>query len=245
MTQPVALARTVLGGGSRRALLLHGLTSAGSTWWRTAEALVLLGFTVTAPDLRAHGSSPAGDELSIEAYRDDVLLLGERWDLLIGHSLGGAVAAAALAVEPTYAARVILEDPAVDSEVTGRFLAESPAPIVNPTFASVAREHPDWHRRDVELKVEALRACGPEVSERTMADAAPWDVWPGILGLEVPALIVAADITVGSLMSEDREREAVESSADLRVVRIAGAGHSMHRDSFDDFVALVREFVVV
>ena len=45
MTNPVALSTTVWGDGSRRALLLHGLTSAGSTWWRIAEDLAELGYT--------------------------------------------------------------------------------------------------------------------------------------------------------------------------------------------------------
>ena len=110
MTKPVALSTTVWGRGPRRALLLHGLTSAGSTWWRLGEDLATAGFTTVAPDLRAHGTSPVGDNLSIESYRDDVLLLGGGWDLLVGHLLGGAVAAAVMAANPSFAAKVVLED---------------------------------------------------------------------------------------------------------------------------------------
>ena len=65
MSNPVALATTVWGNGPRRAMLLHGLTSAATTWWRVGPALAALGFTVVAPDLRGHGKSPAGDSLSI------------------------------------------------------------------------------------------------------------------------------------------------------------------------------------
>ena len=63
MTMPVALTTSVWGTGPRRALLLHGLSSAGSTWWREAPELADLGFTVVAPDLRAHGTSPKGERL--------------------------------------------------------------------------------------------------------------------------------------------------------------------------------------
>ena len=62
MTKPVALSTTVWGEGPHRALLLHGLTSAGSTWWRLAEDLAKIGYAVVAPDLRGHGTSPAGDD---------------------------------------------------------------------------------------------------------------------------------------------------------------------------------------
>ena len=243
MTNPVALTTTIWGSGSRRALLLHGLTSAASTWWRTGEALAERGFTVIAPDLRAHGRSPVGDVLSIDAYRDDVLLLGEGWDVLVGHSLGGAVAAAVLAARPQFAARAVFEDPAIDSDVTAQFLADSPEPLANPTVFAVAAEHPDWHPRDVELKVEALRACGPKVGERTMADAAPWDVWPMILNLSIPTLVVAADLAVGSLVSQSKELEVEQSAGPIDLVRIAGAGHSMHRDGFATYSSLLLEFL--
>lgn len=244
MTRPVALSTTVWGDGPQRALLLHGLTSAGSTWWRLAAELVELGFTVVAPDLRAHGTSPAGDDLSIESYRDDVLLLGNGWDAVVGHSLGGAVAAAVLAARPDFASRVVFEDPAIDSRVTARLLADSPEPLGNPTIEAIAAEHPNWHPRDVELKVEALLACGPHVSDRTMTDAAPWDVWPDVLALQIPGLIVAADPELGSLVSKEKGVQAEATNAHLRFVLLDGAAHSMHRDAYDRFMPLVREFVV-
>ncbi len=244
MTNPVALATTVWGDGPRRALLLHGLTSAASTWWRTAAALAESGFTVVAPDLRAHGASPVGDSLSIESSRDDVLLLGNGWDLLVGHSMGGAVAAAVLMARPDFANQIVLEDPAIDSNVTAEFIADSPEPLTSPTVAAVPAEHPNWHPRDVELKVEALLACGPHIVDRTMADAAPWDLWPDIVRLMTPTLIAAADPVVGSLVSAEKAAE-IDPNGSVRLIRVPGAGHSMHRDAFERFVALVRDFVRV
>lgn len=244
MTQPVALATTVWGTGAKRALLLHGLSSAGANWWRVAEELANHGFTVVAPDLRAHGKSPAGDNLTIESYRDDVLLLGGSWDLLVGHSLGGTIAAAAMAVRPSLAKQVILEDPAVSSTETARLLADSPEPSAHPTIAGIAAEHPDWHPRDVELKVEALLQCGVEGPTRTMEDASPWDVWPEVLALPVPTLLLAADPELGSLVSAEMGAEATEENGLVDFVLVEGAGHSMHRDSYDRFMALVRRFVL-
>ncbi|MCP3994694.1 MAG: alpha/beta hydrolase [bacterium] len=244
MTNPVALATTVWGDGSRRALLLHGLTSAASTWWRTGEALAGMGFTVVAPDLRGHGASPAGDCLSIEAMRDDVLLLGNGWDLLVGHSLGGAIAAAALAAYPDFARRSVLEDPAIDSGVTARFLDDLPEPLQNPTVAAIAAQNPTWHPYDVELKLEALLACGPKVADRVMQDAAPWDVWSEIVLSAQPTLVIGADPMLGSLVSEDKAIEMRTHRGSVRFARIPGAGHSMHRDTFDQFIELVRGFVV-
>ena len=242
MTNPVALATSVWGNGERRALLLHGLTSAGSTWWRTGEALADLGFTVVAPDLRGHGSSPRGDSLSLEAYRDDVLLLGDGWDLLVGHSLGGAIAALVMAAAPRFADSVVLEDPAMDSDITTEFISQSPEPLANPTVAAVAAEHPTWHPRDVEFKVQALLASGPHISQETIEDAAPWDVWPAIESMSVPVLVLAADLEFGSLVSPQRAA-AIADAERMTCLRMTGAGHSLHRDAFEEYFERIREFV--
>lgn len=243
MTQPVALATTVWGNGPRRALLLHGLTSAGSTWWRLAEDLAGLGFTVVAPDLRGHGTSPAGDNLSIESYRDDVLLLGNGWDVVVGHSLGGAIAAAVVDADPGFARSVVLEDPAINSDGTAEFLASFPPPSAHPTVDQIAAENPTWHPRDVELKVTALLQCGPEVSDRTMTDASPWDVWPAVLSTRMPTLLMAADPVEGALVSARQGAEAEARNDMIEFVLLDGAGHSMHRDDYDRFLPLVRGFL--
>lgn len=243
MTNPVALTTTVWGDGPRRALVLHGLTSSGAIWWRVAEELAGIGYTVVAPDLRAHGTSPTGDDLTIDSYRDDVLALGGGWDLLIGHSLGGAIAASVMAAEPTFAGSVVLEDPAVDSAETARLLADSPPQTDNPTIEAVAAEHPDWHERDVELKVQALLQCGAEAPARTMEDASPWNLWPEILGIQVPTLLLAADPEQGSLVSAELGDAAQQRNDLIDFVLLEGAGHSMHRDSYDQFMALIHRLV--
>ena len=243
MTNPVALSTTIWGDGPRRALLLHGLTSAGANWWQVAAGLVGLGYTVVAPDLRGHGTSPKGDDLSLESYRDDVLLLGAGWDLLIGHSLGGAIATLVLANRPDFCGRVVLEDPALDSVETERLLRDSPEPLANPTIDTVAAEHPDWHPRDIELKVQALLQCGVEASPRTMADSSPWDLWDEAKALEVPSLLLAADPDQGALVSPQRGAEVAAVNSAVEFVLLEGASHSMHRDAFERFFDVVRQFI--
>ncbi|WP_077223307.1 alpha/beta fold hydrolase [Rathayibacter sp. VKM Ac-2630] len=100
---------------TRTALLLHGLGGAGGTWWRVAEALEAAGWTVSAPDLRGHGDGARGGSSRHDDFADDVLALrpdgGGAWGLVVGHSLGGAVAVRAAARDPEWAARLALIDP--------------------------------------------------------------------------------------------------------------------------------------
>jgi pimeloyl-ACP methyl ester carboxylesterase len=241
MNRPVPLVTTTWGHGPHRALLLHGLTSAATTWWRVGPAIAALGYTVTAPDLRGHGKSPAGDSLSIEAHRGDVGLLGDGWDLLVGHSLGGTIAAALVDANRDFTRSVIYEDPATDWDAASEFVMESPELVGLATAADIAAAHPAWHHNDVRYKVEALHSCRPDVEVRTVADVERRDIWSAMLKADLPSLVIAADTAVVSLVSEAQEAQAVGHS--LQVVRIAGAGHSVHRDAPAEFMALVEGFV--
>lgn len=241
MNGPVRLATTTWGDGPQRALLLHGLTSAATTWWRVGPAIAALGYTVTAPDLRGHGNSPAGDSLSIEAHRGDVALLGGGWDLLVGHSLGGTIAAALVDADPGFTRSVVYEDPATDWELASEFVMESPELVGIATAADVAAAHPGWHHNDVKYKVESLHACRPDVEARTVTDVERRDFWSAMLEAELPSLVIAADTAVVSLVSDEQEAQAAERS--LQVVRIAGAGHSVHRDAPVEFIAQVERFI--
>ena len=95
---------------ARRALLVHGLTSDGGTWWRVGEALASAGWFVTAVDLRGNGAAPIAQHYSFADYASD--LPGRDWDVVVGHSLGGAVATLA-ALEPGFTRRLVLLDPAL------------------------------------------------------------------------------------------------------------------------------------
>ncbi len=79
-------------------LLVHGVTGWWRTWWRVGPALADAGWRVVAVDLRGHGLSPRLDgNVTVRDLAADlastVAAIGRPIDLLVGHSLGGAVAA--------------------------------------------------------------------------------------------------------------------------------------------------------
>lgn len=92
---PVDAARTVV--------LLHGLGDSANNWWRTMPLLAWRGDRVIAVDLPGHGLSPCPTEQGFLSVRDHAeivkTLVADRAvgsDLaLVGHSLGGWVAARA------------------------------------------------------------------------------------------------------------------------------------------------------
>lgn len=230
-------------GEPRKALVMHGIGSNAAGWWRLGPDLASLGYHVTAPDLRGHGNSPKSEDMSIPDYAGDVLALGTHWDLILGHSLGGAIALAALSSRPGLADRLILQDPAImginTPEVVELLLSDYEEPI---TTESVHRRSPHWHPRDAEIKAEALRQSGPEVVLRTIRDGPGWNHWDDMIGLEIPVLLIGADPEMGALVPPWVGEAAAAANPNLRFEVIVNGSHSMHRDRYDDYWALVAEF---
>jgi pimeloyl-ACP methyl ester carboxylesterase len=87
------------GGGGRPVMLVHGFTADKSEVDEVLGPLAAGGWHAVAPDLRGHGASdhPADEAAySFEIYAADVVRLADQlgWDrfVLVGHSMGGAVA---------------------------------------------------------------------------------------------------------------------------------------------------------
>lgn len=240
---PIELNVTEWGTGPRRALVLHGIGSNAAGWWRLGPDLAALGYHVVAPDLRGHGFSPKAARMLIEDYRDDVLELGSGWDLVLGHSLGGAVVLAVIAVDETFTTRLILQDPAIfgsdDPEVLAYLLSDYEAPI---TAERVAAANPRWHPRDAAIKAEALHQSGPEVIHLTVGEGGPWNYWDQLVALRIPTLLIGADPDLNALVPPHVGKAAAEANPNIRFETVVGGSHSMHRDEYDAFWKLVREF---
>ncbi|WP_181780666.1 alpha/beta fold hydrolase [Pseudonocardia pini] len=91
------LRTAVHGTGPRRIALVHGLGGSGKTWQPlVGKILAVGGRSVTTVDLRGHGTSPAGAGYTLAEYAADLVeTLPTGLDAVVGHSLGGAVVAAA------------------------------------------------------------------------------------------------------------------------------------------------------
>lgn len=237
MPTPVTLPRLAWGdpNAERRALLVHGLGSNGALMWRYGVTLADAGWRAEAVDLRGHGTAPRALDYSIAAYAADVAATapapGRTWDLVIGHSLGGAAVTVAAAGAADWTARLVLIDPGIhladrDRDVVRR---SQEASFADPSQQAVRADHPHWHDNDIELKSLSAQQASRWAVEQTSAQNEPWDVRDAASRLRVPTHIIASDPAVYSIfragLADEVRRNPVVT---LSIVR--GAGHSPHRD---------------
>lgn len=228
-------------GARLRALVLHGLGSDGPTTWRLADALAGAGHEVTVPDLRGHGRSPVPTHLGMDGYAADVALLGEGWDVVVGHSLGGAVLAV-LCARAGFADRAVLLDPALQmpsgpqrDELRTRMVAEVGGTL---TYEALAAAQPRWDAADVRRKVLASQLVLPRTVAATFDHNDPWDVLEHAEQWRCPVHLVAADPDHGALLPPD-QLAALAARETVTATTIVGAGHSVHRDDPDATVVAV------
>jgi pimeloyl-ACP methyl ester carboxylesterase len=99
--------------GAPPVVLVHG-TSAHSGWWHHVVPSLTDGYDVVALDLSGHGDSGRRERYSMAGWAREVLSVVHELcagrALVIGHSIGGLVAAGAAARDPAAVAGLVLAD---------------------------------------------------------------------------------------------------------------------------------------
>lgn len=227
------------GDGDRTALLLHGFASSSLTWRKLAKDLAGQGYRVIAPDLTGHGRSPRANKYSLDAWAEDVKKLDIRPDLIVGHSMGGLVAAH---IQPHFqASRIVLVDP-VYRLPFGHLLLGSTQVV----FASVLI----WRRL---VKARLKNLGGVSNLREEFVNLHRWD-WRTVRALkpnsksivsllkgsgEVLLLRARGSFIVPTHLLNRKHGEKV------RALYFEKAGHNMHQDAYDDFWTLLSGFVPV
>lgn len=229
----IELPQRTYGAPGPRALLVHGLSSDSESWWRVTEFLVAEGWQVTTVDLRGHGGASRADSYRLADYAAD---LPDGWDLVVGHSLGGATSVLA-AQRPGFTKSLVLLDPVLDVPVAEveAIMADQVAEL-DYTAESIARDKPHWHERDRGSKLSGVQRVDRAAVTRTFTDTGRWDVTAEARALTIPMLILSGDPAVYTMLDP-------ALGAELGAVIVDGSGHSPHRDRPEETLAALRLFL--
>jgi pimeloyl-ACP methyl ester carboxylesterase len=221
--------------GHRRALLLHGLSSSAATWWRIADALAGAGYRVTAPDLRGHGNAPHTSSYRLSGYAADLWALGDGWDMVVGHSIGGTLGSLICAREG-FARRLVLLDPVlmIPEDQFDELMSDQLSELdIAGDPRAFAERNPRWHPEDTAIKAFATLQTSRFVVERTLTDNRPWWYLDLLGDVHIATTILGADPAHGALFDPTIGEEIARRNARIRSMAITGAGHDIHRDAPD------------
>ncbi|MDQ8154176.1 MAG: alpha/beta fold hydrolase [Gemmatimonadota bacterium] len=245
-------------------LLVHGFGASAYQWRYLMPALASAGHRVIAPDLPGHGFSqlslPAG-EYTRAAYARRMWLLLDALGVMrapvIGHSMGGAIAAEMAWQQPARVESLALLSPAGFGMVPGRarvlrFVPDRVAPWARP-FASRQAAHlilgdvygPEgaWSRRDEE---ELLAPYGqPEIFRALLRTVKEFD-------FRLHASARLAQLPPGTLVlfgTHDQVVRPVDVAARVRsipegrLVMLPRIGHLPQVEAAEQVSALLGAFV--
>jgi pimeloyl-ACP methyl ester carboxylesterase len=239
------------GGEGPTVCFVHGAGGSNAVW--KAQHRLADEFPVVTVDCSGHGASDDIDTrpgfTTLSAYADDVLAVIEETgaDVLVGHSLGGAVL------------QHILLERTVDLE--GIVLAGTGARLPIPRELRSVLDGDDsaalddviqylnqpgrlFADPDDELRTisaAALRDCGPSVLERDFRTCHRFDVRDHLDEIEVPALAVVGQ--ADQLTPPWYHRQLATSLPDCAFAAIDDAGHFLMLERPTAFNRVIGQFV--
>lgn len=201
-------------------IALHATGLDGHSWDHITRRLARR-WHVVAPDLRGHGRSQHGDEYSFESLRDEVAgfvaALGLTSAALVGHSMGGTVATLVAEGYPAMVERLVLEDTPPPRRL-------DPPP-----------QFPTTPPARLRVPVDAWTALMGQLADPDPA----W--WRDLEVISAPTLIIGGGAT--SFVPQQELAMAADRIRDCRLVTIDGAGHQVHAERPEEFLAHLTGFL--
>ncbi|MBV9280654.1 MAG: alpha/beta hydrolase [Chloroflexi bacterium] len=244
------------GGEKPPLLLLHGITDNGLCWSRVARDLEQ-DYDLVMPDARGHGRSGGIEHgFSIDLLADDVAAIIRAleldWPLVYGHSMGAITAVVVAARYPDHVRAAVLEDPPLlpvgqgptdqQQDRVRQWLLDLRQLPRDERIRRGMAANPGWVEDELVPWADAKAEVDLAVLDYFRVPATyPWrDALPRI---SCPILLITGDPERGAVVTPEVAHEAAGLWQNGQVAHIAGAGHTIHRDRYEETMAAVRAFL--
>lgn len=226
-------------------VLVHGVGDNAAGWADFVEELSP-DYEVVAYDQRGHGKAPRFQDLAdpFAQLIDDLLALLEHVGpaFVVGHSMGGAVAAEAAVRRPELVRALVLEDPAwierdpEELELIGqaRVLSKE-MNLADMPKAKAQKRAQGWSERETQAWADAHNQTQREFLETgVVSQSRPWqDVERDVIATGIPTLVCVAT----------GPDAVVDKHALSLPYEEFSTGHCIRREAPQEFARVVREFL--
>jgi pimeloyl-ACP methyl ester carboxylesterase len=233
------------GGGSGTPVLFLHSFSGSASHWSAQLAELRPKHRAVAFDLRGHGKSEMPKDLetlTVERMAGDVAAVANKLDLgrfvLVGHSIGGAVAIAFAASHPDRLAGLVLVG---TPGKTPEEQAEQVLTAMNADYDGVTRKY--WEQLLTDARPEVHERIGremqmlpKEVGLVLIKAIFDFDPVPGLKAYRGPKLAIVTG-------EKDQPNDLHKQVPDLPHQRITGTSHWPHMDKPEDFNAILEAFL--
>jgi pimeloyl-ACP methyl ester carboxylesterase len=247
------------GGEKPPVIMLHGLADNGLCWNRI-PVLLEVEYDVVLMDARGHGMSgldERGAGVSVQA--DDVNELITQLNLihpvLIGHSMGAALAALVAARLPKIVRGVVFIDPPWREENAAAPTNGKRPPgedlqaayrknKVTDLETLIARgrlENPGWDESEFPQWAKSKQQFNPEALKTIWSQDYPWS--EVVARLACPGLLITGDPEQGAIVTPVVAERVKKLWRKGRVLHVPAAGHSIHRDQFRPVMNAIYDFL--
>jgi pimeloyl-ACP methyl ester carboxylesterase len=236
----------VAGNGKTTLLCVHG-SGGDSSVWESQFAGLASDFTLIAPDLPGHGKTQGKGGYTAEEYaawlESFVEALGLHRFIIMGYSMGGAIAQAMAHAYPTRIAGLILVSTAMRFVVEPEYIK-----VLQKDFHRAARAScdsayapgvaPELYHRGLEM----LLSNGGEAMYEDVLACTQFDSTAWVGKIAVPALVISGNHD--TITPPDAGRELAAALPQGRFMFFAKAGHMVMQEAADGFNAAVRQFII-
>jgi N-formylmaleamate deformylase len=243
-------------GKKQPLLLIHGRSDNGLCWAKTAKKLENQ-YDVIMPDSRGHGLSARiqpGEEIDNAGdLAEFIKYLGVEKPIIAGHSMGAASSSELGARYPELPKALVLEDPPWRERPSERISSEKQ--VARPVFQQaetyrgktleevIAQYQPQYPTWDPE--VLRLWCLGKTQMDQNFVRVKRLFRmgWRDIISkITCPTLLITADPPGGIVTTEIAE-QAVEMNSNITHVHIAGTGHHIRFENYQDFFTAFKTFL--
>ena len=242
-----------LAGAGEPVVLLHGLGASSADWEYQVPELSKR-FQVIVPDFRGHGASDRAGEYGVERFAADTWQLLDRLKVrapvLVGHSMGGAVAMQMALDRPGAVPKLVLANtlPSFRTDTAAkrlmlwtRLLLMS---VLGPRRLGqimTRRLYPRADQAALRAKVARRNARNDRnVYLATIRALTTWSVREQLARLDMPVLVLVSEHDYFGGVDTDR---FVAALPDARLRRFAGARHGLPLEMPEAFNRAVLDFL--